>query len=124
MTKRKVSDSFMVITGASYNGEVSTDLIYGAKSNTTLIVLMGLRAFSKIIESVLKYRSKYTPFAILQSGTLSNEKVVIDAIHNYKDALDEIDFNLPGIIVVGDVVAEHPLFLSEEIHRVLETTYK
>ncbi len=123
LTKRKVSDSFMVIAGASYKGKISKDLVYGAKSNTTLIVLMGLRNLTEIIEQVIRYRSKHTPFAILQNGTLKDERVIINSIHNYKSVFDKIDFNLPGIIVIGDVVAEHPLFLDEEIHRVLEVLH-
>lgn len=120
LTKRNVSDSFMVVTGTNSNGMVSKDLIYGAKSNTTLIVLMGLRNISQIIDEVLLHRHGYTPFAILQSGSLKNEKIIIDSLHNYKVVINEINYNLPGIIVIGDVVAEHPLFLTEEIHRVLE----
>jgi len=120
LSKRNISESFWVITGTTSNGDISKDIILGSKSNATLIILMGLRNFSLIIDQVKKYRHKYTPFAIIQNGTLPTEKIIIDTINNYKNVIDMIDYNAPGIIVIGDVVAEHPAFLEEEIQRVLD----
>ena len=34
-----------------------------------------------------------------------------------------IDYSKPGIIVIGDTVAEHPAFFEEEIQRVLESVF-
>ena len=120
LTKRFVNESFWVITGTKSDGNISTDITFGAQSTATLVVLMGLRNFSLIISEIKKYRHKYTPFAIIQNGTLPNEKIIIDTIGEYKNAIDLIDYSSPGIIVIGDVVAEHPSFLEEEIQRVLE----
>jgi len=123
LTKRSVSESFWVITGTTSDGNISKDIALGAQSSATLIILMGLRNFSLILNEVKKYRHKYTPFAIIQNGTLVNENILIDTIANYKNIIDSIDYTCPGIIIIGDVVAEHPAFLEEEIQRVLETTF-
>ncbi|MDT0553311.1 uroporphyrinogen-III C-methyltransferase [Urechidicola vernalis] len=120
LTKRKISESFMVVTGVNSSGKISNDLIYGAKSNTTLVILMGLRKLSEIMDLVSLYRSSNTPFAIIQNGSLFNERFYINKIGNYNKVKKELDCEFPGVIVIGDVVAEHPQFLSEEIHRVLE----
>jgi uroporphyrin-III C-methyltransferase len=120
LTKRSVNESFWVITGTTSDGNISKDIAFGAKSSATLIVLMGLRNLSLIMEEILPYRSKKTPFAIIQNGTLPNETIAIDTINNYKNSIEKIDYKSPGIIVIGDVVAEHPSFLEEEIQRVLE----
>ncbi len=120
LSKRNISESFWVITGTTSKGEISKDIILGAKSNATLVILMGLRNFSLIMNEVKKYRHKYTPFAIIQNGTLPNENILIDTVNNYKNIIDIIDYTAPGIIVIGDVVAEHPAFLDEEIQRVLD----
>jgi len=120
LTKRNLSDSFWVITGTKSNGEISDDITLGAKSSATLVVLMGLRNFSLIMNEIKKHRHKYTPFAIIQNGTLPNEKIIIETTNNYKNIIDSIDFSSPGIIIIGDVVADHPSFLEEEIQRVLE----
>jgi len=123
LTKRAVNESFWVITGTTSNGDISKDIIHGARSSATLIILMGLRNFSRIMKEVIKYRHKYTPFAIIQNGTLPNETIVIDTIENYENVHISIDYTSPGIIVIGDVVAEHPSFLEEEIQRVLELSF-
>ncbi|WP_298765267.1 uroporphyrinogen-III C-methyltransferase [uncultured Polaribacter sp.] len=120
LTKRGVNESFWVITGTTSNGEISKDIMHGAKSSATLVILMGLRNFTTILNEVLKYRPINTPFAIIQNGTLQNETICIETLENYKNALPKIDYKSPGIIVIGDVVAEHNTFLEEEIQRVLE----
>jgi len=123
LSKRNISESFWVITGTTSKGEISKDIILGSKSNATLVILMGLRNFSLIMKVVKKYRHKYTPFAIIQNGTLPNENILIETVNNYKNIIDIIDYNAPGIIVIGDVVAEHPAFLDEEIQRVLDLAF-
>lgn len=123
LTKRNVNESFWVITGTTSNGDISKDISLGAQSSATLVILMGLRNFSLIIEEVKKFRHKYTPFAIIQNGSLPNEKIIIETINNYKNAIDSIDYASPGIIVIGDVVAEHSAFLDEEIQRVLHSSF-
>lgn len=123
MTKRGVNEGFWVMTGTTSNGEISKDIALGAKSTATLVVLMGLRNFSLIMNEIKKYRHKYTPFAIIQNGTLPNESIIIDTVNNYKNVIEKIDYSSPGIIVIGDVVAEHPAFLEEEIQRVLGISF-
>lgn len=123
LTKRTVNESFWVITGTTSNGNISKDIILGAQSSATLVILMGLRNFSLIMEEAKKYRHKYTPFAIIQNGSLPDEKITLETINNYKNALGSIDYTKPGIIVIGDVVAEHSSYLDEEIQRVLNSTF-
>lgn len=123
MTKRGINEGFWVMTGTTSTGEISKDIALGAQSTATLIILMGLRNFSLIMNEIIKYRHKYTPFAIIQNGTLPNENIIIETINNYKNIIDAIDYSSPGIIVIGDVVAEHPAFLEEEIQRVLRMPF-
>lgn len=123
LTKRSVNESFFVITGTTSDGSISKDISLGAQSSATLVVLMGLRNFAVIMSEVAKYRHKLTPFAIIQNGTLPNEKITIDTLNNFKGVIDSIDYASPGIIVIGDVVGEHPSFLEEEIQRVLEIAF-
>ena len=123
LTKRSVNESFWVVTGTTSDGNISKDISLGAQSSATSVILMGLRNFPIIMKEVVKYRDKLTPFAIIQNGTLPNEKITIDTIGNYKKITDTIDYSSPGIIVIGDVVGEHPSFLDEEIQRVLEIAF-
>ena len=123
LTKRTVNESFWVITGTTSNGNISKDIKLGAQSSATLVILMGLRNFSLILEEIKQYRHKYTPFAIIQNGSLPNEKIVIETVSNYKNVIESIDYSSPGIIVIGDVVADHTSFLDEEIQRVLNSSF-
>lgn len=123
LTKRGVNESFMVITGTTSSGAVSSDLKYGAMSSATLVILMGLRNMEKIMKTVLCHRDQRTPFAIIQNGTRSNEQIILETIANHRDAAKLIDYTLPGIIVIGETVAEHPAFFEEEIQRVLQSLF-
>lgn len=123
LTKRNINESFWVITGTTSSGNISKDIALGAQSSATLVILMGLRNFSIIMEEIKIHRNKYTPFAIIQNGSLPNETIVIDTLENYKNTIETIDYTSPGIIVIGDVVAEHPSYLDEEIQRVLNTYF-
>lgn len=123
LTKRTVNESFWVITGTTSNGNISKDIKLGAQSSATLVILMGLRNFSLIMNEITQYRHKYTPFAIIQNGSLPDEKIVIETVNNYKNLIDTIDYTKPGIIVIGDVVAEHSSYLDEEIQRVLSSSF-
>lgn len=123
LTKRGINESFHVITGTTSNGKVSGDLKFGAMSSATLIILMGLKNFTPIIKEVLTYRSELTPFSIIQNGTLKKEAIILDTLSNHEKVEPLIDYSKPGIIVIGDTVAEHPSFYDEEIQRVLQASF-
>lgn len=121
LTKRGINESFFVITGTTSDGSVSKDLKFGAQSSSTLIILMGLKNLHTIMQEVILYRDKNCPFAVIQSGTRDDETIFLNTIVNYKEVLNHIDYSKPGIIIIGDTVAEHPAFFEEEIQRVLHS---
>jgi len=123
LTKRSINESFWVVTGTVSNGTISRDIGFAAQSTATIVILMGLRNFSSIMSEIQKHKDQFTPFAIIQNGTLPNENIIVETINNYKNVIRTIDYSSPGVIVVGDVVAEHPSFLEEEIQRVLEMSF-
>lgn len=122
VTRRGVSSSFWVMTATKKDGSFSEDLTLAAKSSATLVLLMGVRKFEEIANEIVKYRSKLTPFAVIQNGTLAKETCVTGTLSNYKMVQKTINTSLPGIIVIGDVVAEHPSFFEEELQRVLNSS--
>mgnify|MGYP003671133245 CR=1 FL=1 len=121
VTRRGISSSFWVMTATKRDGSFSEDLVLAAKSSATMVILMGVRKFTEIAEEVAKYRNKLTPFAIIQNGTLEKETCVTGMLHTRNTILHHIDTRQPGIIVIGDVVAEHPSFFEEEVQRVLNS---
>ncbi len=119
VTRRGISSSFWVMTATKRDGSFSEDLELAAKSSATMIILMGIRRFQEIAHKVSQFRNGLTPFAIIQNGTTKNESCVTGILNDADSVVNQIDATQPGIIVVGDVVAEHPSFFEEEIQRVL-----
>jgi len=82
---------------------------------------MGVRKFLEITAVISKYRGGATPVALIQNGTLSTESIVLGTLKNASKKYAKVDISKPGIIVVGNVVTEHPAFFEEELQRVLHT---
>lgn len=119
MTQRGVSSSFWVMTATKRDGSFSKDLKFAAQSSTTMVILMGIRKLKEIIKEVSKYRNPLTAFAVLQNGTFKNESFTMGTLADATNVISNISTTEPGIIVIGDVVAEHPSFFEEEVQRVL-----
>lgn len=110
LTYRGISDSFWVITGSKSDSSLSTDLYLAAASKATVVVLMG---YGKLAEIVAIYRERNLhnlPIALIQNGSLPNEKVVLGTIDNILDESVEKRVGVPAIIVIGEVVAKHRSF--------------
>lgn len=122
MTKRDVSSSFWVMTATKRDGSFSDDLRYAAQSSATMVILMGIRKLEEIIQEVSKYRGLLMPIAVIQNGTLSDERYTIATLGSFHQYDTTIDTSKPGIIVIGNVVAEHPSFFEEEVQRVLHSS--
>ena len=119
MTKRGVSSSFWVMTATKRDGTFSEDLKHAAQSSATMVILMGLRKLVEISVEVNRYRGSMTPIAIIQNGTMKKESCTVTTLNGVENAATSLDFSKPGIIVIGDVVADHPSFFEEEVQRVL-----
>ncbi len=122
ITKRGVSSSFWVVTATTKEGIFSKDFKLAAQSSATLVVLMGVRKLLEIATEIGKYRKRYTPIAVIQNGTLSNENCITGTLGDVVRMSGKIDLSHPGIIVIGDVVADHPSFFEEEVMRALHSS--
>ncbi|UII77772.1 uroporphyrinogen-III C-methyltransferase [Flagellimonas sp. HMM57] len=123
VTKRGASSSFWVVTATKKEKDFSKDLEFAAQSTATLVILMGVRKIARIAREIRKYRSGLTPIALIQNGTLNNESCMVATLNGIDAMVRDVDFSEPGIIVVGDVVAEHPSFFEEEVQRVLHSSF-
>lgn len=122
MTRRGVSTSFWVMTATKRDGSFSEDLKYASQSSATMVILMGVRKLSNIIKEVSKYRGSMMPLAVIQNGTMKNESCIVSTLGDMQNEIINIDVSEPGIIVIGEVVAEHPSFFEEEVQRVLHSS--
>lgn len=110
LTYRGIAESFWVITGSTTEGHISADLYTAVNTDATVVVLMG---FSKLKEIVKLYQQAGRgdlPIALIQNGSLTNEKLVMGRIDNIVTAAEESLVGVPAIIIIGEVVAKHQEF--------------
>lgn len=104
VTARGISESFWVVTGTTKAGEISTDIALAAQSSATIVILMGLNKIQEIMEQFQSHGKNETPVAIIQNGTLPNQKNVIGKVSTIAGLAVVSGIGSPAIIVVGDVV--------------------
>lgn len=124
ITKRGVSESFWVITGTTSDRKLSNDVALAAKSSATVVILMGMSKLAQIVGLFQKENKGETPVAIIQNGTMPNEKVGIGTVDTIANVAQMNNLTSPAIIVIGEVVREsnklkgfYETFISNEINK-------
>src|SRR6195952_4367790 len=110
VTHRGLSESFWVVTGTTMDGKVSADLYQAAKTNATIVVLMGIHKLAQIAEIFKNEGKGKLPVAAIQSGTTVNEKVAIGIIDTIVEVVGDKKISSPAMIIIGEVVSLHPMF--------------
>ena len=83
---------------------------------------MGMTKLKEIAEIFINEVKANLPMAIIQNGTLPEEKFVIGFVHNIVSLAKQQNISSPAIIVIGEVVSLHPNF--ENIRKsYLDNTY-
>ncbi|MEQ6123488.1 uroporphyrinogen-III C-methyltransferase [Pseudotenacibaculum sp. MALMAid0570] len=126
VTQRNVSRSFWVLTGTDSNNELAKDVSLAAKSSATIVILMGMSKLSKIINLFQQEGKGEVPIAIIQNGTLPNEKVGIGVINTIEEQVALKQLSSPAIIIIGDVVKKSHQLRSfyQEIQPVQSSPFK
>ena len=106
LTKRGVSESFWVITGTTSDRKLSKDVALAAQSSATVVILMGMSKLAQIVSLFQNESKGETPIAIIQNGTMPNEKLGIGTINTISKVVKDNQLSSPAIIVVGEVVRE------------------
>ena len=104
VTKRGAAESFWVITGTTKEHKLSNDVALAAKSNATVIILMGMSKLGEIMELFKEEGKIEVPVAIIQNGTTENEKIGIGTVASIEYKAKEQQLSNPAIIVIGEVV--------------------
>ncbi len=110
VTHRGLSESFWVVTGTTTNGKVSNDVYEAARTNATVVVLMGIHKLEEITAIFKKEGKNRLPVAVIQSGTTKDEKVAIGIVDTIVELVEEKKISSPALIVFGEVVSLHPQF--------------
>lgn len=110
VTHRGTSESFWVITGTTTNGEVSKDLYAAAKTDATVVVLMGVKKLKEIAAIFEAEGKGRLPVAVIQNGSMANEKVVVGTAATIAEAAADQKIDSPALIIFGEVVGLHTLY--------------
>ena len=112
VTHRGVSESFWVITGTTKENQLSQDVSLAAKTNATVVILMGLGKLKEIVELFSQEGKKETAIALIQDGSLPSQKVALGTIKSIIKIAEEKEIKAPAVIVIGEVVKQHQDFES------------
>jgi len=110
VTHRGLSESFWVVTGTTSDGRISADLYQAARTNATIVILMGVHKLKEITQLFKNEGRNKLPVAVIQSGSTENEKVAVGIIDTIVELVEEKKISSPALIVIGEVVSLHPSF--------------
>jgi uroporphyrin-III C-methyltransferase len=112
LTKRGNAESFWVITGTTKEHKISKDIQLAAKSNATVVILMGMSKLPQIVQMFQNQGKNDLPVAIVQDGTTSKEKVGIGTVDTILEVVEKQQLSNPAIIVLGEVVKHRQTILE------------
>lgn len=110
LTYRGISESFWVITGSTSDGRLSADMYKAVDTNATVVVLMGYSKLKQIVALYQDYGKGDLPIALIQNGSLVNERVALGTIDTILEEVQKNLVGVPAIIVLGEVVRKHQAF--------------
>jgi uroporphyrinogen III methyltransferase / synthase len=77
-----------------------------AKSNATLVFLMGVKNLENITKNLIKHgKSSTTPVALVRWGTTAKQKTVTGTLSTIVEQVKEAKLKSPAIIIIGHVVS-------------------
>ncbi|WP_299255803.1 uroporphyrinogen-III C-methyltransferase [uncultured Aquimarina sp.] len=112
LTKRGSSESFWVITGTTKSHKLSQDVRLAAKSNATVVILMGMSKLNEIVSIFAAENKQDVPVAVIQNGTTDNEKFGFGSVQTIEQVVLEKELSSPAIIVIGEVVEQRAKLAS------------
>jgi uroporphyrin-III C-methyltransferase len=120
VTHRNISSSYAIVTGhrkKDEEEELKWDSL--AKGIDTLAIYMGVGNLPYICEQLTKHgKNKDTPVALVQWGSLENQKTVTGTLETIEDIVLRERIENPSMIVVGEVVRlRDELKWFEQLHE-------
>lgn len=112
MVYSSLSESFWVVTGTNAQGDISPDLHVAAKSNATIVVLMGIEKIKEIADIFKSEGKENLPVAVIENGSSATENVVVGIVDTIEELIIEKHLKSPALLVFGQVVSLHPQFNS------------
>jgi uroporphyrin-III C-methyltransferase len=105
LTHRDYAASVAIITGhRAGNSEHAINWAKIAYAVDTMVILMGVESLETITEKLIKGGlNPETPAAIIESGTMKNQRTIIGKISTLAKEAGEKQVKPPAVIVIGEV---------------------
>lgn len=104
LTTRGLNESFWVLTGTTSERKVSDDIFLAAQTNATVVILMGLKKLSEIVDIYKEAGRDNLPVAIIVNGSLPNEQFISGTVSDILSKVNENDIHGPALILIGEAV--------------------
>jgi len=108
VTHRDHTSFVSFITGHERPGKKESRMQWDifAKSDATLVFLMGVKNLSNIVSKLMEHgKPQDTPVALVRWGTTTRQQTVTGTLATIVDAVEKAGLKSPAIIVVGHVVS-------------------
>lgn len=108
LTHRDYAQSVRFVTGHFKDGSIDHDWNQFQTTTETLVFYMGLAGLPLICEELQSHgRSPDTPIALVERGTLVEQRVLTGTLGTMADIVERERPTAPTLIIVGDVVRLH-----------------
>jgi uroporphyrin-III C-methyltransferase/precorrin-2 dehydrogenase/sirohydrochlorin ferrochelatase len=108
LTHRDYAQSVVFVTGHMKNGQCDLNWQSLVQENQTIVIYMGLISLPMICAELIKHgRKKNTPIALIQQGTLPQQKILTGTLASLPSIVEAGHVRAPTLIIVGEVVALH-----------------
>ncbi len=105
LTHRDHAQSCVFVTAHGRNGVLDLDWDVLARPSQTVAIYMGLSHFGSLVEGFVNCGvDAETPVAVIENGTLPEQKVVTGRLNDIEVKLEQSGIKGPAIIIVGGVV--------------------
>ena len=117
LTHRSIAQSFWVVTATSETGELPEDLRLAARSNATIVIVMGMSKLEEIVALFREEGKEDLPAAIITNGSLDYEQVITGNVSTILSLAREHGLTSPATIIIGKVVALREAFFTSSFHK-------
>lgn len=108
LTHRDHAQAVQFVTGHLRDGSLDLDWPTLARKRQTLAVYMGLSGLRTLCARLIAHgRGADTPAALVQQGTLPEQKVYVGTLATLPDLIEQHDVRAPTLAIIGEVVSLH-----------------
>ena len=122
VTLRGICESFWVVTGTTKEGKLSKDILIAAQSSATVIILMGMKKLSIIVQTYQQIKKGHYSVAVIQNGTFRDEKMICGDIDSIEGLVKGQKMSSPAVIIIGPII-DATIKCIEKNKKVLITSF-